>query len=1726
MSTSVDTRLVQMRFDNKDFTDKIAGTLKSLDDLEKALQLKGCDAGFEKITAAMNDVSFKGIESSLEHLTDTFSIKGAAILTIVSKFTSQIYDTIMGKLKVIPNFITEAIFQGGKKRSENTENAKFLIDNILGVDKLKQKSEKDLTKIEKNIIKTGSAWEYYKGAFNNAVTDTAYGLDQAAKAGSNLIAAGMRDANQIEKALLTVAGIAATANTDYDRVAGYFTKMKSLGKFTGDISNSLTQLGIPAEDVVYKAWKKTTKSSKKGKDEFKKQMSKGKISYDLAAKALEAEYAAAAKKANETYDGAYSNLRAAFARIGQKFYTPLREDLRKFFLVIKDLVNAINNAIDPAVTRFTNVITELFTSFDEGMDNNNGVWYNLVELIRTTAATFAYCAEAIKPFIEQLFSAKVLITALKVPIAVINYLAQLLASICEALGASAESLGSDLYVLFNGLSSYINRLALYFDDSWRALSRIFANLLVGVRNIVTSMIKILGALFEGFVGKLKDDNISKFVNKIADLTELIPKLTDRLIPSEKSMEHLKTIGKGLSDVFGIILDIISILIPNFGKLDLDLANVQEGFFGFIASIAKGISWLRDYLKNNEKFQKAITKVKDVLTKLKKILSDFKTKLSGLWKKVFGEYTVLEVIGGMFLFLYEKAKLALNYLYEQFVKLTGKTPKEVFNSIIDFLKNFPENFNNFWKSITGEDFSDWIKDKGQKILVFFSNLKDKISDVVEKARTETLPAIGQNIKDFFQSIKDGTADDKILEWVINAFTKIGEFFKSIADGSFDIELVKEKLGGLGEGMLTFIGNIFKGIKDFIDKLPEFKKDADEKIENAIKFLEKWLPVIMMAFIQITSQIVKMRLSKAVATFTSAMKSAADAYKNQAMGVTLQQLTKFLITMIVGIVVIVAAIYLFNKMLSKSGNHVKEAVIIIGIILGALIAIMVIMLVALSKMIKGREDKEMLSSINKLADAFAAIFASIAVIMAAVLGIAYAFSTMDSNQIDSTTEIVKVIFIALGIIIVVIAGAMAYLAKTTNALDVKEAGEAMLGIAAIVAAIGVAVFFIAAALKLLVGVAGNENFAKAAITLGVIMAIIVGLVAAILITLVKITKTVSWDSLAKTGSILTAIGIALGGFIVAATIIIGILIGITEYGKDLMPAVSIFLIVTIAILAVVAIIGVIASSLSSLGNVTSILPIMIALSAVMLVFAATVWIIAQSILTLADVPTDKMNDILFSLGVFMIAMLAAIAILAAVGAGTGGTFTGILLATAVSLMAVGAAVCLLGAAILMVAQAFKIMVETTIKLVSWFVTFFEMLTPERTNLVIKNMVYFVTRLLAALILLLPGFTKFIRKLMQEAKKLIPDLLDLIFTFLEDFWDRLLKFLSNLLNSIKDWIDNNIEAIKSIIGTLLDAIITLFYGRLTTFFIALLGYIESQFEPIANLISELLDVLADHAEDWTTSLVEIVYGVLIGVLNGLSDKLPDLLEAIYNFIIAILDGLANILNKDKAKEFKSHIKKTTDAIIGFFKELFGFTNVLKSPLFSIGKELMNMLVDGMSTQIKKLKDPITNVGKTVLEIFKRSLDEHSPSKATFKMGEYLSEGLRNGITAAATKVYNAADSVGSDTLMTLEDALSKVPEILENNVDMNPTITPVLDLSDIIDKSTLLDDLLSSDEAIKISSSEGLKGLADSFDEEVVGSALGSTGNLYFTQNNYSPKSLSRTEIYRDTKNLISTQGKALV
>ena len=195
-----------------------------------------------------------------------------------------------------------------------------------------------------------------------------------------------------------------------------------------------------------------------------------------------------------------------------------------------------------------------------------------------------------------------------------------------------------------------------------------------------------------------------------------------------------------------------------------------------------------------------------------------------------------------------------------------------------------------------------------------------------------------------------------------------------------------------------------------------------------------------------------------------------------------------------------------------------------------------------------------------------------------------------------------------------------------------------------------------------------------------------------------------------------------------------------------------------------------------------------------------------------------------------------------------------------------------------------------------------------------------------------------------------------------------------------------------------------------------------------------------------------------------------------------------------------------------------------YNTGAYLVQGFINGIADNIESAARKAAEMAKAASDAAKAELDINSPSKVGYSIGDFFGVGFVMAISDYGKRAYDASRNMASMAKSGLTSAVSAIADWIDSDMDIQPTIRPVLDLSAVEKEAMRLDTMFTREQAIAAGS--GITSRRTNSIEENQNGVNGSTGNTFtFTQNNYSPKALSRIEIYRQTKNQFSAMKEAL-
>lgn len=351
-------------------------------------------------------------------------------------------------------------------------------------------------------------------------------------------------------------------------------------------------------------------------------------------------------------------------------------------------------------------------------------------------------------------------------------------------------------------------------------------------------------------------------------------------------------------------------------------------------------------------------------------------------------------------------------------------------------------------------------------------------------------------------------------------------------------------------------------------------------------------------------------------------------------------------------------------------------------------------------------------------------------------------------------------------------------------------------------------------------------------------------------------------------------------------------------------------------------------------------------------------------------------------------------------------------------------------------------------------------------------------------------------------------------------------------------------------LTGMINLIPRFLTKFAEGIIGFattIASQAGKFTRAFTALLISLIDAVIAVTPKLGRMLNVMIATGLNVIVTNAPRFANAGIKILLAFLNAISRNIGKitrvvsDLIVRFIGALQSQQGRVLNAgARFIINFVNRLASTIRSnqgamnaagrrLGSAILSGLTGGLSDGAWRVISAAAGVARRALAAAKSALGINSPSKEFFKVGGWSTEGMANGFIKTGGVVTDAASKVGISAVKAMKSSMSGLSDTLASQIDMNPVITPVLDLTKLTEDASKIGGMLGS-KPINADVSFG-QASSISNDRQNSSGSVGDSSNggdvtiLEYKQEIHSLKPMNTAEIYRNTKSLLSLKKEAL-
>lgn len=953
-SRQVEERIVEMRFDNAQFEKAANETLASLDRIEKAIKFEGAKSGISDIQRAFDGFDVSRMGSAIDSIKDRFSTLGI----IGMRVTENIVDSLVGKVKQIGSAVGSVFDQiesGGMSRALNMDQARFMLRGLTG----------DLEKVEE-ILGAG-------GPVDKAVTDTKFGLDEAALAAANFYTVGVTGTEELEKSLQAVSGVASLTGKEYSMVADKFIDVAAAGKLTGKTVSELQFMGINVNQEMIEFYKNTQGVSYT-LDDIKDKIKDGEVSVDDFTEAMH-RFWSTASEANTTYAGSLANMKAQLSKIGEQVKTVYLQQMigiqNAVRLFLKETVRPELNSLIDLINKTQESLGSLAVSFIQSSEVGDSA-LNLID-----AATIAY--ETLGKVVERLVKS----------MPFLNKIPSLLVSVTGKIYEMTDTLSATLLdtLTFDKMSKSISHLAYGF-----------LSLKPAVEDVV-SLFKIsLGIIGDFFKEVISVDSVETVFFNIAKAMRSLGSAVETVygyLFSSGVIYNLRSIVVAIADAIRVIVNLVKNLASALQPLVRfagDLFSLAMSALGTIARYINAFSG--DLLKDNP-FARMSESLRDFLDSAlpsTEVVKGWSTKINGFIMGILPPFDkVKEKISSVINFVLNFHKTisgALNSIKEKIDSTFSG--RHFWKQLMDDLKDLGpiekakaamQKFVDFIKKIfSGKDsgqggqkptFLERIEAYADKVKEFmhrFDSLGDKFKAIKTKMQKTLDEIFGSTFREKYINLENfirliNVSLFTVLGVLVNKYTR--DLFKDMRKLTDVTKSAKDILGALIDkfksGFKKEINNFNKTLNSLTDALNAMTKKVEIQLLKQLA-----ISILMIAASAVALAMVDP--AKLAAAMTAITVAFVDLIGSMTVINKLDKKTKFrkgldnitsnmiklsiaVLIMAMAVLKMVKAIDKIKKMMDEGKDGLRNTIISVGII-EILFFSLAGMMIAMKKCFKGK------------------------------------------------------------------------------------------------------------------------------------------------------------------------------------------------------------------------------------------------------------------------------------------------------------------------------------------------------------------------------------------------------------------------------------------------------------------------------------------------------------------------------------------------------------------------------------------------------------------------------------------------------------------------------------------------------------------------------------------------------------------------------------------------------
>lgn len=229
------------------------------------------------------------------------------------------------------------------------------------------------------------------------------------------------------------------------------------------------------------------------------------------------------------------------------------------------------------------------------------------------------------------------------------------------------------------------------------------------------------------------------------------------------------------------------------------------------------------------------------------------------------------------------------------------------------------------------------------------------------------------------------------------------------------------------------------------------------------------------------------------------------------------------------------------------------------------------------------------------------------------------------------------------------------------------------------------------------------------------------------------------------------------------------------------------------------------------------------------------------------------------------------------------------------------------------------------------------------------------------------------------------------------------------------------------------------------------------LSSIKTVLSNTVASFSEV-SSSMATVGKDIMTSITSGIESQETNMSSAAKSAMLQFVNALKNGTSNAK-RACQTLVKSCATAIKSGY-----------SSFKSAGGYLVKGFANGISVNTYLATAKARAMANAAANAARKALSIRSPSRVGYEIGDFFGIGFINGMADNVKRAYNTSKDVADSAKNGLSDAIGRVGDFINSDIDTQPTIRPVLDLSDVESGASMLSSMFAAGPSVGVLANVG--------------------------------------------------------